>query len=320
MDIGRLLSRSIELLWKFKFLLLLGIVMGLSGGTSVPNRNPGIPATPTDLPFSVTQPQPAVIAFAIVVGLVLFLLWLILFFYFRFVARGALVCGVQQIEANGSSTLREAWTAGHKFYARLLGLAFLVNVPLILFGVIVVGLAFLPILGALLGSRGQVDEAFRGLLAGGVLATILTICCAVLCIALLHLIVHPLYQLAVRAIVLEDCKTTDGIRRALAQARDRLGDVIVVYIVLIAARIGWSIVTAILAVPLGFLFLFTALGTTRVDLNAVIILLLIAIIPLWLLFGAVEGIFQAFESNVWTEAYLALNRPAQAAQVVETGG
>lgn len=317
MDVGRILSRSLELLWKHKFLLVFGFVMGLTGGAGGSANGRGNIGTGTDsfnpAPFQNLRIEPGVIIAAVLVGLVLFLVWAVLFFYVRFVSRGALVSGVREIEERGTATLREAWNGGRTFYTRLLGLGFLVNVPLALGTILLLVVAFVPFFGVLLSTRGRLDDAVRAFPIVLGLTGILAICGAVVCVVLVNLVVHPLYELAVRAIVLEDLHVREGIKRGIARARANPGNVILLYVALMGARIAWALVTAVVAIPVLLVLLFAVFGLMRTDLNAVILLVLIALIPLWLLFGAIEGVFQTFESNVWTEAYLSLLKKEQAA-------
>jgi hypothetical protein len=305
MDVGRLFSRSIELLWKFKFLLLFGIVMGLTGGglqfNYSFNRN-SFADSPFRNGFSL---EPGVLVIGLCFFLVLVLVWLILFFYFRFVARGALVAAVRDVETQQTPTLRTAWGEGRTFYTRLLGLGFLVNVPLILVSILLVGLALVPALSLILSTRGRVESPTALFSALGI-ASILGICCAILFIVALSLVVHPLYEFAVRAIVVEDVGVREGLRRGVGQVRAHPGNVLLTYLLLIGARLGWGLVSAIVALPALFISLLAMGGALSIDVNALVILLVILAVPLWLLIGAVEGIFQTFESNVWTEAYLAL--------------
>lgn len=311
MEIGRIFSRSFELMWKFKFLLLFGLIMGLTAGSGSGgngNFNMG------DNSFSGgVEIAPAVIVLAAIVGVVFVMVLLALFFYFRFVARGALVAGVREIEAQGATTWREAWQAGRAFYTRLLGLGFVVNVPLALFSVIVILLAFLPLITMLATTGGRFTDSPEALLATLGVGGIFALCCAVLCLVVVNFVIHPLYELAVRAIVLEDLRVIEGIKRGIARARENLGNVVVLYLLLMGARIGWALVTAIVAIPVVIVFALAIFGVLRGDVNAAILFVLAAIVPLWLLFGALEGVFQTFESNVWTEAYLELLNKKQVA-------
>lgn len=305
MDIGPIFSRSLELMWKYKFLWVFALVMGLTSlGASSPNVS--YQFNRADNPLVGFRIEPAVIVIAALLGLALFAAWLLLFFYFRFVSRGALVDTVRAIESQGNPTIRDAWQSGRKFYGRLLGLGVLVNLPLALLSLIVIGIGMVPLIGALVT---QTSGNYRGQdLAGYWISAALALCCAALCVVILGVIIHPLYEMAVRAIVLEDLAIREGLRRGIQRAREQVGSVLVVYMLLIGARFGYGILVAIVTIPIGaFIFLGT-FGILRGNWNAIIILGLLAAIPLWLFFGALEGIFQLFESNVWTEAYLAMQR------------
>lgn len=305
MDIGPIFTRSLELMWKYKFLWVFALVMGLTSvGASTPNVS--YQFNRADNPFTNLRVEPTVLVVAACFGLVMFVLWLVLFFYFRFVARGALVDTVRAIEQQENPVPRDAWQSGRKFYARLLGLGFLVNVPLILASGVLIVVGLIPLLGVL---RSQTRAGSGDLdLTAFWISSALAFCCALVCVVVLGIVIHPLYEMAVRAIVLEDLSVREGLRRGVARAREQLGNVLVVYLLLIGARFGYGMLTAIVALPVSAIVFFSALGLLQGNWNALILLGLLAAIPLWLLFGALEGIFQLFESNVWTEAYLTMER------------
>jgi hypothetical protein len=312
MDIGRIFSRSLEVGWKYRVLWLFALVMGLTslgGGTNFNYSFNG-----ANNPFTGQSVAPLVIALAVLVGLILFVIWLALVFYFRFVARGALVATVRDIEAQVNPTLREAWRNGRTFYTRLLGLGLLVNVPLALVTIVLILLGFVPLIGVLMaqiGARGLQVQNF----AGAWIAAALAICCAIVFVMVLHLAIHPLYEIVARTIVFHDVSVREGIRQGLARARQNLGDVLVVYLLLIGARIGYGLVTAIVVAPVGLVLVLGSLALLREDLNVMILLGLMLALPLWLLFGALEAVFQLFEANVWTETYLALEEKTRTTAV-----
>jgi len=308
MDIGRIFSRSLELLWKLKFLWIFGLVMGLTSGGGG-NLNTNFRPDSFDNRFGNVHIEPAVIGIAALFGLVILVIALMLFFYFRFVSRGALVATVRDVEANSTPALRDAWQSGRTFYTRLLGLGFLVNVPLLLVSICAVLVGLIPLI-SVIASQGRLDGISGRNLAPQWISAALAICCAVLCVIVLSFVIHPLYEFAVRAIVLEDLRVVAGLKQGIQRARENLGNVVIVYLLLIGARIGYGILVAIVAIPVALALGFGALAILQLNLNALIILGLIVALPLWLLFGAIEGVFQIFESNVWTEAYLSLlNKP-----------
>lgn len=311
MDTGRIFSRSLEITWRFKFLWLWGLIMGLtSGGVGSGNFNFNGDGD-TFRGGSFAQPPeiaPALIVLAILFLCIIVLVWLVLFFFFRFVARGALVAAVREIEQQGEATLRDSWEQGRRFYARLLGLGFLVNVPLVLLSLIVLALAFIPLLVAL-PVLSALDVQRPGDTIAGVtlvLSFVAAICVAGLCIWIVMLVIHPLYEFAVRAIVLEDLRVIEGLQQGIRRVRENLGNVIGLYLLLMGVRIGWAIVTAIVTIPIVLLVLVGVFGALQFGLNGVILLGMFLFVPLLVLFGFIEGLFQTFESAAWTEAYLAL--------------
>ncbi len=304
MDIGRLLTRSLELMWRYKFLWLFALVMGLtSAGVSGPNVTG--PFNRADNPVPNFHVEPFVAVIAVLFGVIALAVWALLVFYFRFIARGAMVDTVRAVEAQEKPTLRDAWQSGRKFYARLLGLGLLVNVPLALASVGLILLGLLPFIGAFIARR-DLDGLSGRALAPYWITGVLAFCGALACVLAAGVVIHPFYEMAVRAIVLENLSVRAGLRRGIQRVREQLGNVLLVYLLLMGARLGYGMVVAIVTIPFGFVMALGALSLWRGDLNALILLGLAAALPLWLLFGALEGVFQLFESNVWTEAYLTL--------------
>lgn len=305
MDIGRIFTRSLELMWQYKFLWIFALVMGLtSAGISGPNFSSQFNRSNNLFDFRV---EPMLVVFAIIIGLVMALMWLGLIFYFRFVARGALVDTVRAAEQQMQPTLRAAWQSGRKFYARLLGLGLLINVPLALGSIILILLGLTPLLTQIIARRGFGGMAARDFMLY-MLATLLPFGCVIACLIILGVVIHPIYEMAVRVIVLEDLPTRQGLRRGIERTRAQSGNVLVVYLLLIGARFGYGMLTALVMVPLSVFGIIGVLGIFRDNWNALLVIGLLALIPLWLFVGALEGIFQLFESNVWTEAYLAMNQ------------
>ena len=304
MDIGRIFTRSLELMWQYKFLWIFAWVMGLTSG-SINSPNFQSQFNQSNNPFNF-RVEPPLVAFAIIIGAIIALAWLALTFYFRFIARGALVDTARAAEQQAQPTLRAAWQSGRKFYARLLGLGLLVNVPLALGSIVLILLGLTPLLTQIIARRGFGGMAARDFMLY-MLATLLPFGCVIACLIILGVVIHPIYEMAVRAIVLEDLPTRQGLRRGIERTRAQSGNVLVVYLLLIGARFGYGMLTALVMVPLSVFGIIGALGIFRDNWNALLVIGLLALIPLWLFVGALEGIFQLFESNVWTEAYLAMN-------------
>jgi hypothetical protein len=319
MDIGRVFARSLEIAWRYKLLWVFGFVMALTGGGGGNNFNYGLnqsnfnrPIAPLTRPLVPPQVGAGVVIVLIAFVACLFILYLILALYFRFVARGALVTSVRNIEKGITPTLGAAWREGHRYYGRLLGLGFLFLIPILIFTLLVLLIAFLPFIGSIVAianqaGRGQLTPNEIAPIISGFLGFLALACCAIICILIVHLIIHPIYEFAVRGIVLEELGTFEGLARGYRRVRENLGAVALLYLVLIGARIGWSIVLAVFSLPIIFLLLAftTAIGTTP-SVEVIVLVALAIALPIGLIFVFLEGLFQVFESNAWTEGYLAL--------------
>lgn len=321
MDIGRILTRSLEIAWRYKVLWVFGFIMALTGGGGGGNggsvnysgsgRDFGFDR---DAPGRLPIPDSTLILAIVTALMCLLIVYLVLVLYLRFVARGALVSAVRGIENGATPTLGGAWREGQTYYLRLLGLGFLVNVPLLFLTFTLILLAVLPFIGTLMLASSRIGPggpSSRDVLTliSGMFGFIALLCAAILCIALVHLVVHPLYEFAVRAIVVEDKRTMEGLSQGWSRIRANLGQVIVLYIVLIGARIGWSMLTLALSIPIGLAALGVVLLTAQSSILTAVALGLALGLPLIVLFIFLEGLFQVFESNVWTEGYLALTAP-----------
>ncbi len=324
MDIGRVIARSLEIAWRHKFLWVFGFVMALTGGGgnnlnySFNRSDLNRTFLPSRGPLSPLQVEAGVVLVVIALAACLVLLFFILVLYFRFVARGALISSVRDIEKGTTPTLGIAWREGHHYYGRLLGLGFLFFVPLLVFTILILVLAFLPFIGSIVAilsqvGRGQPTPQEIAPIISGILGFIALICCAVICILIVNLIIHPVYEFAVRGIVLEELDTFEGLSRGYRRLRENLGAVALLYLVLIGARIGWTLVLIVVSLPFSLVLFAFVMAAAATQSAAVIALVALGIgLPVGLVLVFVAGLFEVFESNAWTEGYLTLLGPSAA--------
>lgn len=316
MDIGRILSRSVEIGWRYRVLWALALIFVLFGGGG--GYNPGSSfnyrtSTPISPNFSISESNRQAVGIIILAAVCLGLIWLLLTLYFRFVSRGALVAAVRSIESGAAPTFGSAWREGSRYWARLLGLGLLVSVPLAIVSLLVLAISVLPFLatlGPLISAAmqgGNVPQSEINTLISGVFGFILLFCCALVCIGLLHLLIHPIYQFAVRAIVLEEMGVTAGLARGLQQFRSNLGPAALLYLALIGCRIVFGIAVAVVVIPLALVIGAIVGAAAAQQTGSTIALLVICLsIPLGIIVLLLETLFQVFEQNVWTEGYMAL--------------
>lgn len=153
MDYGKLLNRAWEILWRHKFLVILGLIVALSGGfntSASSGTNAGFRADssgavgtvlPPELSTSIGLPfWTALLLFALVLAIA-FVLWVI-----STTARGGLIAGAAASDSGQDTSFSRAWRAGWQRIWTLLGIGIIPAIP----GLIVLlvgGLAFLGNVG-----------------------------------------------------------------------------------------------------------------------------------------------------------------------------
>jgi hypothetical protein len=333
MDYGKILARAFEITYRYRVLWLFGFLLALFGGSGGGNFNPGSfgnGATSSsrggngdfgdvlpNLPSTFWQNIAVIIAVVVCVVLILSVLGIIA----RFVSRGALIGLVQELETGGTTpTVRRGFSIGASRFWQLLGIAIIVNLPLTIFSFAVILLAALPLVLAIVPalSRNPRSDAFAPLLAGGIIGSVAMICCAGLGLWVIAIIVRPFYEFIVRVCVVEKRGVFDSIREGFRLVRANLGNVVILYLLVIGIGIGFGI----LMIPVGLLLIGIPVGVAVVVggvSNAIapaIIAGVVVGIPFLLVLVFIGGLYHIFESTVWTEGYLAIPKPTAPATPV----
>jgi hypothetical protein len=286
MDYSGLLRRALEIVTRYPFLILVGVLAALSGGVGGggntdfnfgrdQQQSPQQPTMPDMGQFqnpnidmdsvmgAAAVLLPIFLCFALVIGIAL---WVI-----GTIARGGLVAGVNKIETGGASSFGDSWRAGWSRARTLLGISLIPAIPgLILFAIGVAGFITAGGMGMFFG--GEV-----GMPVGVGLASMLV---ALGCIvAPFALILGLLRTFAERACMLEGLSTVDSYRRGVEILMANLGSALILFLI----QIGISIVLGILLILPGIIaalcFLF------------------------WPLIWLVNGAITAYFSTVWTLAW-----------------
>jgi hypothetical protein len=324
MDYGKLLSRSFEITRKYRALWLFGILLALFGGGSGNFSNvanfsnggsSGRGGTGGTGGFPQISPGLAQAIGVIILAVVcIALIWIILSIILRFVSRGALIGLVQELEANAATpTVRRGFSIGGSRFWQLLGIALTINIPLAIFSLALILVAALPVLASILPmlSAGQSFEQIGGVFIGGMLGSLLLICCAAIFLWAVALVVRPFYEFFVRECVIQKRGVFDSIRAGYRIVRANVGNVAVLYILIIGLGIGFGI--AMLVVSLILIGIPVAIavvvGITANSATPAIIAGAIVGIPMLLILLFISGLFQTFESTLWTEGYLAIIAP-----------
>lgn len=274
MEYGRLVNRSVNIVWQNKFLILLGFLAALgsgsfssggggSGGGGSGNGDINIEPFEEEFLGLAIGAAIVLICIAIVIG---FVLWVV-----STIARGGLVASVDAIESGQKSSFSQAWRAGwHKAWT-LLGIGILPAIPG--FILLVMGLIALGVYGGFFALFG---EDFAPVLGTAELVIMITVGCIVLPFVL---VLSILRNFAERACMLENLGVIDAYRRGSSVLMANLGQAIVLFLLQIA-----------IFIVLGVLLFLPGL-------------LLILCCFLWPLLMALQGAITAAVSALWTLAW-----------------
>ncbi len=318
MDHIRILKRAFSITTSYRALWIFGILLALttggrSGGNFGGGGNGGGGGSGPG-PFPTPEISPDVLNGLIVAGLVFLCVILLVAaaaLIARYVAETALIRMVAQHEATGEkATVRQGFRLGWSRAAlRLFGMDFLIGLITLVAFLLLVLVAASPLLVWLTDST-----PVRVL--GTVVAVALTV--VVIFVAIVAgIALSLLTQFWHRAVVLENHPFKAAVRRGWELLRQRLGDVLVMGLILFALSLAWAIVlvpvvfllAAVAAIGGGLPALLVyavsglvAEGATPWIAAAIVgvpIFIVILAIPLTIL----GGLVQTFQSSTWTLTY-----------------
>ncbi len=105
----------------------------------------------------------------------------------------------------------------------------------------------------------------------------------------------------------------DSLREGYRLVRENLGNVAVLYVLIIGVGIAFAILMVVvtlvlLGIPIGVAIM---VGLAAESWQAALILGICLGIPMFLAIIFVSGLYQVFEFTLWTEGYLAITAPKQ---------
>lgn len=326
MDYGNLLRRSWDIVWKNKFMFLLGFLAALGsgggGGNSASSSNFRISDNDMQLPPEMVENISrywrelggvvlAVICLLFILGIVL---WLV-----RLVAQTGLIDAASRIDDGGTSSFGAAMRVGASKLTSMAGLNLLMFGPFILFGLIAAGVAiafFGPVFGELL--RGNPDPNFNVGAFGVVGACLGVIGCLMVPLAL---IVNVIYPFAQRGLVLRNLGIVDSIRHGWQVVKENVGDVILIIVIFLVIGFLFGLASLIVLLPFAFLAfgpaVFSMIQRGMIEARD-IIFMVGGGICLGLVAAVVNSILISYRSTAVTLAYKwFVGKQPQPAKVVE---
>lgn len=315
MNHRKILTRAWMLLWQNRALWLFGFLFALAGGQAGSrffngsgsggsgggqSGNPTGPFPNFHMP-DIDWTMVAWIGVAIIVAVVILIL---VGAVVRYVAKTALIAGVDEIESTGAPlTVRRGFRLGWSHQAWSLFMTdLIIRLPLALVSILLIAIAASPLLLWLTHVR-----------ALGILATLVAI--ALLLLVVMSLIVVSLILSVImpyveRRVVLEKQSALNALRQGAQLVRLTLVDTGLMWLILGALRIVWSLVQ----IPVVILVLLVAVVVGGIPAGLIYLITQSWVIPaivgggLFLLVlvpatAFIEGLFEVYESSAWTLSY-----------------
>ncbi|NWF63487.1 MAG: hypothetical protein HXY38_04195 [Chloroflexi bacterium] len=297
-DLGKILTRSWQIIWKYKILWVFGVFAGFAGGNGGGNSNSGSSDNGGFSSFEgnfdrfIEQAQDFFQEYLLIIIAVCLVLALLSFLFYALgmVGRIGILKGVFKVE-NGAESLifAELWSESMPYFWRFFGLNLLV------------GLAFFVIL------LPVIVIAFAT--AGIGLACLLPLICLLIPIGW---VVNVILEQAQAAIVAEDLNMFDGFKRGWEIAKSDMGGMIVLSLVL---GIGSGIIGLVIALPLigAMLPLILSIGSGNFPMSGALPpMAWVSIICCGLYFPVLlvlNGVLTAYIKTAWALSYRQLTKP-----------
>ena len=281
MDYGNLFSKAWDILWKNKFLIILGVLVALSGAGGgggnqsrfVFQNNDGqwgnMPSFEFGEPFRDLGLSTIAIGGILALVAVLFLIALALWAVGT-LSRGGLISAVNEIELGNPTNFSDAFRAGWAKGWRMIGIGLVPSIPLII--LFIAGLVSFVLVG---GFQVFTSGDFPLVGMGPFLPLIVLACFLVP----LMVILSMFRTFADRACMLEDLSVISAYRRGFEVLGDNLGPAVILFLLQAAISLGIGIM---MIIP-GILIALCCL--------------------LWPLLILISGAFKAFYSILWTLAW-----------------
>jgi len=301
MDYGYVLKRAWEIIWKFKILWIFGILASCGQASTSGGSNSGYRFSIQDnnlfpqMERFFAQPDPAVIALLIGLGIFFVLAVIVLAILLGTIGRIGLIRGTVKAEQGVERlTFGELWREGLKYFWRVFGLNLLVGV--------VIFVAFLVIFFS------------------GIALSVVTLGLFVLCLLPLTCLLIPvmwaisvIIEQANVALVVDNLSIGEAIGRGWRVVRNNIGPMIVMSLVLLLGigLIGGVIIGLPLLIVSAPAFIGAVSNTPEALRNGMLLsgFLFLLYLPVLLL---LSGILRSYTSSAWTLTYMRLtNKPSQ---------
>ncbi len=317
LDFFDVIKRAWQITWKNKFLWVFGFIIALGAGGSnfsntsnysfSGNEGSSVPAGAAGFAETYLVLILIVAAVFMLFGLVLWILSIL--------ATGGLVGAAAKIERGETTSLKDGFKIGAKYFWRVLGLNLLVG--LIIFCLVIVVIVPLIIIIAVMASSGNDGSGA----VAGLICLIPVLIFAILLLALVAAVLSLIAIYATRYIVLENGRVFASLSNGWRLMRRRFAATFLMFllVMLISALVGF--VFAIPGLLIGIPVVVTLLSGIAAKNFIVVFLAFIGIIFLVLVMSFLEGVLETYRSVVWTLTFMRISggeADAEKAKLPET--
>ncbi len=300
MDIGEVLTRAWQIIWKHKVLWIFGILAGCvngggGGGGNGARRSFNPSNESSNLPpywqhFFSQFSQEQIVLF-VILGIIILLLIIVIAIFLGTVGRIALIRGAQQADQGAERlSFGELFKGSLPYFWRVFLLGLIVG---LIFAVLVIALIIVGVLGSIVT------------LGIGLICFIPFICLLIPVGAFITLLIEQ----ASIAIVIENKSIFDGLNRGWEVIKANAGTMVIMWLILTLG--GW-IAGLIIFLPIAVILLPVivafAANNWQPMWSALLIggICLVAYLPVLLVLG---GILRSYIQTAWTLTYLRLTAP-----------
>jgi hypothetical protein len=299
MDFGEVLGRAWQIIWKHKVLWIFGILAGCArggggggfGGGSGWRENRPLDQIQPDFQQYLNSAGDWISGhlLLIVVLVLLFLVVVVLGIFLGTIGRIGLIRGARKADGGADRlSFGELFQESRPFFWRVFGLSFLfglaflfIVMPFVLLGVVTAGVAFICLIPLL---------------------------CVLVPLALIAAII---IEQANVAMVTEDVRLTDGVRRGWGVVKNNPGQIFAIWLITTVLSIIAGIVIA-LPLLIAFVPAAIAFAASGGQLSTAMVIVgglcLAVYLPIMLV---ANGILTTYVGTVWTLTYLRLTRPGE---------
>ncbi len=302
MDYFGIIKRAFQITIKHRFLWVFGFIVALAGGGGG-FRSFSYSSDSGQSFANVGRWATAYLAVLILIGLILFLLWLVMWI-FSVISQAGLVGSVNKIESNEETSLGDGFSIGAHYFWRVLGLSIILGL-IILFLVLLI---LVPVVAAIVVLVSQSKTAGAGLAVAAIFCLVLAIIFVILLLVLFSAFLGVIFIYALRYIVLKDERVFASIGEAWRLVRANLSETLVMFLLLLLISAGVGIVLIIPALVIGLPAFFAFLGGITLKNASLIVVSALGFLFLVLVLSFLGGIFETFHSTVWTLTYLELTK------------